>query len=145
MRFLIEPVGIEAIGGFQQRRDLLGEPRPDRLGLAAGRGLGLLRESLDLVHALLQDLPERHALAPAHLDQIGERLLEGRAAASFAALSSASSLSGSTTSITPLMPSRPSMLGATASILRGQRARDLHDRRQHVLVDADRRDRVGCA
>ena len=36
------------------------------------------------------------------------------------------------------------MLGATASILPASVARDLHDRSQHVLVDTDRRDRVGA-
>ncbi|MFK5073752.1 IS21-like element ISFK1 family helper ATPase IstB, partial [Klebsiella pneumoniae] len=40
----------------QQRGDLLGEPRLDRLGLAAGRRLGALGEPLDLVHPLHQDL-----------------------------------------------------------------------------------------
>src|SRR5689334_20718692 len=35
------------------------------------------RERLDLIHALGQDLTERGTLALAHIDEIGERLVEG--------------------------------------------------------------------
>src|SRR4029453_3479979 len=38
-RFLGQAVLIEAVGGFQECRDLFAEPRTDRLGLAAGRRL----------------------------------------------------------------------------------------------------------
>ena len=39
-RLLVQPVGVETLRGFEQSRDLFGEPRLDRLGLAPGRGLG---------------------------------------------------------------------------------------------------------
>ena len=37
-RFLVQAVAVEALGGRQQRRHLLGEPRLDRFRLAAGGG-----------------------------------------------------------------------------------------------------------
>jgi hypothetical protein len=64
-------------------------------------------------------------------------------AAALAALSSSSLLSGSTTSMTPLMPSRPSTLGATASILPASWPATF-TRRQHVLVDTHLRNRIGA-
>ena len=39
-RLLVQPVGIEALRGLEQRRHLLGQPRLDRLRLAAGRCFG---------------------------------------------------------------------------------------------------------
>ena len=144
MRFLVEPVGVEAVGGFQQGGDLLGEPGPDRLGLAAGRGFRLLRQPLDLVHPLLQDLSERRALAAAHLDEMVERLLEGpgggihrRLVLGFVAL-------GLDHLDHALDAEQPVDARRHRVDLLGQRARHLDDRGQHVLVDAHRRDRVAA-
>ena len=143
-RFLIEPVRIETIGGFQKRRDLLGEPCPDRLGLAAGRGFGLPGQSLDLVHALIEDLPERHAFATAHLDQMGQRLIERRRCGLLRRL--VLGLVGfGLDDFDHALDAEQAIDARRHGIdFRGQRARDLHDRSQHVLVDTDRRDRVGA-
>ena len=46
-------------------------------GLRPGAASAFLASYLDLVDPLGQDLPERRALALAHLDEIGERLVEG--------------------------------------------------------------------
>ena len=102
-RLLHQAVGIETVGGVEQGRDLLGEPRLDRLGLAARRGFRLPRQLLDLVDPLGQDLPERRALALAHLDEFGERLVEGLRRGGARGLVLLLVPSGSATSMTPLM------------------------------------------
>ena len=54
----MQPVGIEAIRSIQQRRHLFGEPRPDRLRLAARDRFGALRQRHDLGQTLRQQQPK---------------------------------------------------------------------------------------
>ena len=82
-RLLVQAVGIEAFGGRQQRRHLLGEPRLDRFRLAAGRSLGARRKRRDLVEPGRQQTTERRALLAAHGDQCGQRLFEARSDCAF--------------------------------------------------------------
>ena len=68
-RFLVQPVGIEAVGGLEQDRDLLGDALLDRVGPARRGRLGAADQGRDLVEPRRQDAAERLAFAPAHLDE----------------------------------------------------------------------------
>ncbi len=143
-RLLMEPVGIEAFGRFEQCSDLLGKPCPDRVGLAAGCGLGLLRQDLDLVHALREDLPERHALAPAHLDEVGERQFECCRCGSLRGLVFGLVGFRLDNLDDPLDAQEPVDARRYRVDLAGEHAGDLDDRGEHLLVDTDRGDRIGA-
>jgi hypothetical protein len=43
-RFLVQAVGIEALGLLKKRRDLFGKARTDRIRLASRRFIGALRQ-----------------------------------------------------------------------------------------------------
>ena len=58
-RFLMQPVGIEALRLRQQCRDLIGKPRADCLGLASRRLIGARGEDGNLAEPGHQDLAER--------------------------------------------------------------------------------------
>ena len=58
-RFLVQPVGIEALRLCQQCRDLFGEPRADRLRLASRRLIGARGEDANLAEPGHQHLTER--------------------------------------------------------------------------------------
>ncbi len=65
----MQPVRIEAVGLREERCDLLGESHPDRLGPAARRELGTLRQRGNLTEPRRQNPPERCALVAAHFGQ----------------------------------------------------------------------------
>ena len=140
----MQPVGVESFRRFQQRRDLFGQARLDRLRLAAGRGLGLVRQTFDFIHALLQNLPERLAFATAHLDQLGKRLLEafGRRIARRLVLGLVAFGFGD---LDDALDGEQSVDAGRHRIdATGEFARDLHDRGEHVFIDVDGRHRVGA-
>ncbi len=143
-RFLIEAIRVEAIGGLQQGCNLFGQSRPDRFRLAAGRGLGLLRQLLDLVHALVENLPERDALAAPHLDQIGQRLLESHGRGFFGRLVLGLVAFGFDDLDDALDAEQAVDAGRHRVDPAGEMARHLDDRVEHILIDADGRDRVGA-
>ena len=116
----------------------------DRIGLAARSGLGLFCECLDLIHSLDEDLPQRHTLAPAHLNKVGERLFEYRRGGFPGGL------------VLRLVAFRLDHLDHALDRqqavdarrhridLAGEYARDLDDRGEHLFVDTDRRERIGA-
>jgi hypothetical protein len=71
-RFLMQPVGIEAIGLRQQRGDLFGEPRANRLRPTPGRQFGSLAKRGNFAETRPQQAAKRHPLAFAHLGKRAE-------------------------------------------------------------------------
>ena len=61
---LVQPVGIEAVGGFQQSCDLIGDALLDGVGPTGGSGLSATDQSRDLFEPSGQDAGERAALTP---------------------------------------------------------------------------------
>ena len=106
-------------------------------------GLGLLCQALDLIHSLRQDLPKRHALALAHRNEVQKRLVERRRGGGLRGV------------VLCLVALRLDDLDHTLDRqepidtwryridLAGQHAGNPHDRRQHLFIDTDGRDRVG--
>ena len=86
-RLLVQAVGIEPLRCFEQGRDLLGEPRLDRLGLAAGRRFRARRQFGDLTEPLRQHMAERRAFGAAHLLEAFQRLHKARDDRGFGGLS----------------------------------------------------------
>ena len=112
----MQAVGIEAVGGVEQHRDLLGDARLDRLGPAARRGVRPRGERGDLLHALAQDLPQRLAFAAAHRGEFGQRPLEAGDRPPLRRPGAPPRCSSSSmTSITPLSERMPSSRGSAAS------------------------------
>ena len=68
-RFLMQPVGIEAFGRFQQHHDLFGQSCLDGIRMAARCRVRALCEGCDLVQPRCQNLLQRRPLAVSHLDQ----------------------------------------------------------------------------
>ena len=140
-RLLMQPVGVEAVGGVEQRRDLLGEPRLDRLRLAAGRGFGARGQRRDLVEPRRQDLAERRRpRAGASSTSSASASSKPRRSPPSAAWRSSSRSSCSITSITPLSARMPSSVGGAASTLPASCSQRREHRGEHRLVDPhDRR------
>ena len=65
-RFLVQPVGVEALRLREQRRHLLGKPGADRFRPPARHPFGALRQRCDLAQPRRQHLAERGALVAAH-------------------------------------------------------------------------------
>ena len=89
-------------------------------------------------------MPERRALAAAHLDEIGERLLEGGSRCILRRLVFRLVAFGFDDLDDALDAKQPVDARRHRIDPAGQHAGDLHDRGEHVFIDADGRDRVGA-
>ena len=145
-RLLVQPVGVEALRGFQQRRHLLGQPRLDRLGLASRRGARRGRRALPISESRADRiLPS----ACPSVRRISARPFSASpkpaTTATSAALRSSSLSSASLTSITPLSARMPSRLGGAPVDLAGQAFQRGQHGVERRLVDARHRRRAFAA
>ena len=107
-RLLVQPVGVEPLRGFQQRRHLFGEPRLDRLGLAPGRGFGAGGERPISESRADRILPSACPSVRRISARPSSASPKPATTAASAALRSSSLSSASLTSITPLSARMPS-------------------------------------
>ena len=74
-RFLMQTIRIKSFGLFQQCRDLLGKPRPDRFRLASRGFIGAFGERRNFGQAGRRNrLPRTAPFLPAHLSERTDRI-----------------------------------------------------------------------